>query len=101
MAREHHVLRDRIECRDRLYTQQAGANARARIELEILSNASVEKEPAFRSLAVDEPHSISDHVEAFVVEAGGREVRPTPVAGRHVWTADAHLELTGARNQLE
>ena len=100
VAGNHRVAHVWRKVRDEPRPQRPDADPGAGRELEILFDPAVEDQPLGQSRAIDGAHGVAHAVEALVVERRAREVVLAPVAGRHVRTADAHLELLARRREL-
>ncbi|MCY1356269.1 hypothetical protein D9M69_427140 [compost metagenome] len=100
-AGEHHVLDVGCAGRDDLAAQRTDAHEGAGGELEVFGDAAVEAQAAVDVAVVDPLHRVAGGEEAFVVEGLGGGLGRTPVAGRDVGAAVAHLGLAVDLDQLE
>src|SRR5258705_13611279 len=69
-------------------------------ELEILSQPTIEHQALGDVVRIGEAHRIARTIKALLVERSGGQVRPLPIAGRHIGTEHPHFELGVAVHEL-
>src|SRR5499427_10716535 len=70
-------------------------------KLEILCQPAVEHHAIGRGAPISETHRIAGPIEALLVERSRGQVRPFPIAGRHIGTAHSYFELAVTEHKFD
>src|SRR5471032_2012972 len=101
-ARHRHVLHIGRAFRHHPRTQRPDADERARIQLEVFGNASIELQTDLRAFRVDERCRVTAAIEALFIEHRFISCRyvPPPVARHDMRSAKTQFELAVDRREF-